>query len=98
MVLAVGGAKVDDLAGFFRRIWSLGEAGVKVPIALVRDGETTQINVASADRDRYLKAPRLHFEQEGRRVSPISLSDVEEVNGCRDADGCRPLDAAVQKA
>jgi len=60
VVLAVGGTKVDDLAGFFRRIWSLGEAGVKVPIALMRDGETTEIRVASADRDRYLKAPRLH--------------------------------------
>jgi len=60
VVLAVGGAEINDLAGFFRRIWSLGEAGVKVPIALMRDGETTQINVASADRERFLKAPRLH--------------------------------------
>lgn len=60
VVLAVGGAEVNDLAGFFRRVWSLGEAGVKVPIALMRDGETTEINVASADRDRYLKAPSLH--------------------------------------
>ncbi len=60
VVLAVGGAKVTDLAGFFRRVWSLGEAGVKVPLALLRDGETTEVSVASADRDRLLKSPRLH--------------------------------------
>ena len=58
--LGLYATEVNDLAGFFRRIWSLGEAGVKVPIALMRDGETTQINVASADRERFLKAPRLH--------------------------------------
>jgi S1-C subfamily serine protease len=60
VVLAVGGAEVTDLAGFFRAVWSLGEAGVKVPIRLVRDGETTEISVTSADRDRFLKTPSLH--------------------------------------
>jgi S1-C subfamily serine protease len=60
VIAAVGGTEVSDLAGFFRRVWSLGEAGVKVPITLIRDGETTDITVASGDRDRYLKAPKLH--------------------------------------
>jgi S1-C subfamily serine protease len=60
VVLAVAGSEVSDLAGFFRGVWSLGEAGVKVPITLSRDGETTEISITSADRERYLKAPRLH--------------------------------------
>lgn len=60
VVVAVGGTDVRDLAGFFRRVWSLGEAGVKVPLTLIRDGETTEITITSGDRERYLKTPRLH--------------------------------------
>ncbi|HEY7298695.1 MAG TPA: S1C family serine protease [Xanthobacteraceae bacterium] len=60
IVLAVGGAEVNDLAGLFRRIWSLGTAGVEVPMTINRDGRTMQVKVASADRRRFLKAPRLH--------------------------------------
>ncbi len=60
IVLAVGGTEVSDLAGLFRRIWSLGNAGVEVPLTIYRDGRTMGLRVASADRRRFLKAPRLH--------------------------------------
>ena len=60
LVLAVGGEKVSDLAQFFRRVWALGEAGVEVPLTIHRDGQTFPAAVISGDRDRYLKAPRLH--------------------------------------
>lgn len=60
LVLAVGGTKVADLAAFFRRIWSLGEAGVGVPLTLYRDGDTFEVDVTSGDRARWLKTPRLH--------------------------------------
>jgi S1-C subfamily serine protease len=60
VVLAVGGAEVSDLAGLFRRIWSLGNAGVDVPLTLYRDGRTFDLKVPSADRRKFLKGPRLH--------------------------------------
>ena len=60
IVLAVAGGAVPSLAELFRRVWAIGEAGVKVPIRLIRDGEATDITVTSGDRDRYLKAPKLH--------------------------------------
>ncbi len=60
VVLAVGGAKVTDLAGFFRGIWSLGAAGVEVPITISREGRTTELRIASADRDDFLRVPSLH--------------------------------------
>ena len=60
VVLAVGGAEVNNLAGLFRRIWSLGNAGVEVPLTIYRDGRSLELRVASADRRRFLKAPRLH--------------------------------------
>jgi len=60
VVLEVGGAEVKDLAGLFRRIWSLGNAGVEVPMKIYRDGRTIELRVPSGDRNRFLKGPRLH--------------------------------------
>jgi S1-C subfamily serine protease len=60
ILLAVGGTEVSDLAGLFRRIWAQGNAGVDVPLTVYRDGRTFELRVPSADRRRYLKAPRLH--------------------------------------
>jgi len=60
VVLAVGGSEVNDLAGLFRRIWSLGNAGVQVPLTVYRDGRTFDLKVPSADRRKFLKTPRLH--------------------------------------
>jgi S1-C subfamily serine protease len=60
VVLAVAGQEVNDLAGFFRKVWSLGKAGVEVPLTIYRDGRTLDLNVASADRNRFLKTQSLH--------------------------------------
>jgi S1-C subfamily serine protease len=60
IVLAVGGSEVSDLAGLFRRIWSLGNAGVDVPLTIYRDGRAFELKVPSADRRKFLKGPRLH--------------------------------------
>jgi S1-C subfamily serine protease len=60
VVLGVGGAEIDSLAGMFRRIWSLGQAGVEVPIQIERDGRTLDHKIVSAERSRFFKAPRLH--------------------------------------
>ncbi len=60
IVLAVAGSEVNDLAGLFRRIWALGQAGVEVPLTIHREGRTLQLRVASADRARFLKTPSMH--------------------------------------
>jgi S1-C subfamily serine protease len=60
VVLAVAGTQVDDLAGFFRKVWSLGKAGVEVPLTIYRDGRTFEARVTSGDRNRFLKGPSLH--------------------------------------
>jgi S1-C subfamily serine protease len=59
-VLAVDGQPVGDLAAFFRAVWSLGEAGVEVPLTLDREGDVFDVQVRSADRARMLKAKKLH--------------------------------------
>jgi S1-C subfamily serine protease len=60
IVLSVRGEDVSDLAGFFRGIWSLGDAGVEVPLTIYRDGRTLDLNVTSADRNRFFRKPSLH--------------------------------------
>ena len=60
VILAVKGETVTTLAGFYRKVWSLGEAGVEVPLTLYRDGVTFDVAVNSSDRAKFLKAPRMH--------------------------------------
>ena len=59
-ILAVGETPVATLADLYQAIWSLGPAGVKVPLTVSRDGEEIEIVVRSADRNSFLKTPRLH--------------------------------------
>ena len=60
MIVAVGGKNVSTLAGLYRRVWALGEAGVEVPLTLHRDGVTFDVRVNSSDRAKFLKGPRMH--------------------------------------
>ena len=60
VVLTVGGDRVTGLAGFFRSIWSLGKAGVEVPMRIMRDGRVVDIRVKSGDRRTFMKGPSLH--------------------------------------
>jgi S1-C subfamily serine protease len=60
VVLAVAGERVSTLASFYRKVWSLGEAGVEVPLTLYREGLTFDVRVNSSDRAKFLRAPRLH--------------------------------------
>lgn len=60
IVLSVGGMEVSGLAGLFRSIWSMGEAGVEVPMKVSRDGQAIELRVASGNRNSFLKGPSLH--------------------------------------
>jgi len=60
VILTVGGEEIHNLAGMFRRIWSLGQAGVDIPMQIDRDGRKLEHKIASQDRSRFFKAPRLH--------------------------------------
>jgi S1-C subfamily serine protease len=60
VIIAVGGKEVRDLGALFRKIWSLGAAGVEVPLTVWRDGDTFEVRINSADRNKYLKKPSVH--------------------------------------
>jgi S1-C subfamily serine protease len=60
VILAVKGEKVTSQAGFYRKLWGLGAAGVDVPLTVHHEGVTFDVVLASTDRGRLLKGPRLH--------------------------------------
>ena len=59
-VLGVSGSTVQGLAEFFRAVWRLGAPGVEVPLTVSRGGDVLHITVKSADRNDFLRKPKLH--------------------------------------
>jgi len=60
VILAINGDKITSQTGFYRKLWSLGAAGVDVPLTVYHEGVTFDVVLSSTDRARLLKAPRLH--------------------------------------
>ena len=81
IVLAIADEDVSDLASFYRRLWSLGDAGVEVPLTIYRDGDTFDVRLNSTDRTRLLKAPRLHLAFVGVRRSARRRGRNDEIVG-----------------
>jgi S1-C subfamily serine protease len=59
-VLEVAGARPRSLADLWRKVWALGPSGAVVPLKLARNGKTSEVTIASADRNDFLKKPHLH--------------------------------------
>ncbi|MBR0830820.1 serine protease [Bradyrhizobium manausense] len=60
VILAVDGEKVTSQTDFYRKMWSLGAAGVDVPLTVHHEGVTFDVTVTSTDRFKLLKQPKLH--------------------------------------
>jgi len=54
-VTAIEGTPVSDLAGFYRSLWQLGEAGIPVRLNVIRQGREQEFEIRTIDRYRYLK-------------------------------------------
>jgi S1-C subfamily serine protease len=55
MILGIDGVPVHGLGDLYRKLWSRGEAGVKVPLDVLQGTEVRPVIVESADRYRYLR-------------------------------------------
>jgi S1-C subfamily serine protease len=60
VILAVKGERISSQGAFYRKLWALGAAGVDVPLTVHHEGVTFDVVLASTDRAKLLKAPRLH--------------------------------------
>lgn len=50
VIVGIDDEPVEGLANMFRRVWSLGSAGVDVPLNVLRNTEKVQLKVRSGDR------------------------------------------------
>ena len=55
VVVGIGGEAIATLPEFYRKLWSLGAAGVNVPLDVIQNGDTRRIDVPSANRLDHLK-------------------------------------------
>lgn len=55
LIVAVGGETVTGQADFYRKLWALGEAGVDVPLTVLRRDGLAEITVTSGDRYDFLR-------------------------------------------
>jgi S1-C subfamily serine protease len=60
LVLEVAGQRTSTLAQLFRTAWQTGPAGTTIPLTIAREGDVLRFEVKSADRNDFLKKPRLH--------------------------------------
>jgi S1-C subfamily serine protease len=60
IIVGVGGVAVDTMAGFFRKVWSLGPAGTDIPIDVIQGSAVRRIVVRSADRYAWLRLDMTH--------------------------------------
>jgi S1-C subfamily serine protease len=51
----MGGQAIKGQADFYTRIWSHGEAGVEIPLDVLRSGRVESFSVKSVDREQYLR-------------------------------------------
>lgn len=55
LILGIDGVVVNSLADFYRVLWQQGEAGVDVPLDVVRGREAASTVIKSGDRYQYLR-------------------------------------------
>jgi len=56
VIVGIGGQTIGGQADFYTKMWKTGEAGVEVPLDVLRSGRVEKITVKSIDRDRYYRA------------------------------------------
>ncbi len=60
MIVGVAGKETAGLADYYRKVWSLGNAGVDVPLNVLQGTRVRDLVVHSADRYKYLRLNPSH--------------------------------------
>jgi serine protease Do len=54
LILTVKGTVVNGLADFYRKVWAQGNAGVDVPLSILRETRIQDVTIRSTDRYQFL--------------------------------------------
>lgn len=60
IVHKVAGQSVNDLAGFYKRLWALGPPGVAAPLTIQREQDVFEVEVRTGDRASMQRKRRLN--------------------------------------
>lgn len=55
IIVAIAGHRIKSQAEFYTRLWSYGDAGVEIPLELLREGRVQMLTVKSMDREAYYR-------------------------------------------
>ena len=55
IIVGVGAKTVSGQAEFYRAVWAQGEAGVDIPLRILRESQIQTLSVRSLDRDQYFQ-------------------------------------------
>ena len=56
VLVGIGGQPIKGQADFYTKLWKTGDAGVDVPLEVLRSGRVEKVTVKSIDRDRHFRA------------------------------------------
>lgn len=56
VIVGIGGQQIAGQADFYTKLWKTGEAGVDIPLDVLRGGRVEKFMVKSIDRERYFRA------------------------------------------
>ena len=55
VIVGIGGQPIKGQADFYTRMWKTGDAGVDIPLDVLRSGRVEKVTVKSIDRERYFR-------------------------------------------
>ena len=56
VLVGIGGQPIKGQADFYTKLWKTGDAGVEVPLEVLRSGKVEKVTVKSIDRDRHFRS------------------------------------------
>jgi serine protease Do len=60
VIVAINGQGVQGQADFYIKLWKSGDAGVDIPLDVLRSGKVEKITVKSIDRDKYYRPKSIY--------------------------------------
>src|SRR5688572_264822 len=60
VIVGIGGQPIKGQADFYTKLWSRGEAGVSIPLEVLRAGKVETITVKSIERERHNRQKRTY--------------------------------------
>jgi S1-C subfamily serine protease len=56
VLVGIGGQPIKGQADFYTKLWKTGDAGVDIPLEVLRSGRVEKVTVKSIDRERHFRA------------------------------------------